>query len=336
MHEPAVGAARRDRAPARDHTVHVREHPGPGLLGALVAHVLRALVVGHPGVAVRHAPAPAATGLLDADDLEEVVVPPDGGKHLDGHRAMLRRRADTTQASPTTRTDASGPATPPSDSARRSRARARCSSSMRAAPSASPASMSSSSRACSATMISGLRRCLPCSWAMQSFTSNASEWYIALVRALPSASMRLVWNRMSGSTTAYEPCAQSAAISALAVACRLGHPALAGEPAQHLRLQVGAGPVDVAHVVGTELHHACRLVVVADEHLLGGEALDRGARAGPGHVVPRGDVQLGQRGARRERAGHDEGAQVVDDGVDQAGHHDPSRHRRPFAASSEA
>ncbi len=37
---------------------------------------------------------------------------------------------------------------------------------------------------------------------MQSFTSNASEWYIALVRVLPSASMRLVWNRMSGSTIA--------------------------------------------------------------------------------------------------------------------------------------
>ncbi len=105
-----------------------------------------------------------------------------------------------------------------------------------------------------------------------------------------------------------------------------------GEPAQHLGLQEGARAVDVAHVVGTQLDDARGLVVGADQDVLRGQALDRGPRAGPGDVVARGDVELGERGARCERAADDEVAQVVDDRVDQARHHDPSRHRRPLVS----
>src|SRR5690606_41865858 len=86
-HQPPVARARRDRAPAGRLAVDVGQHAGARLGRALALHV--AGPVGHRGVAVAHAPAAPAARLLDADDLVEPVVAPDGAHDLDAGGADL-------------------------------------------------------------------------------------------------------------------------------------------------------------------------------------------------------------------------------------------------------
>ena len=87
---------------------------------------------------------------------------------------------------------------------------------------------------------------------MHSFTSKASDPYTLLVRVLPRESISAVWNRMSGSTMSKLPWAPECTFD-----LGVGEPGLERhlpalrEPAQHLRLQVGAGAVDVTHVGGS-------------------------------------------------------------------------------------
>ena len=57
---------------------------------------------------------------------------------------------------------------------------------------------------------------------MHSRTSPTSERYILLMRSLPTASIRLVWNRMSGSTTSSGAPVCTAAMSRLACTAAAG------------------------------------------------------------------------------------------------------------------